>query len=1268
MKKLSALVFLMVGLVVFAADIPPEKLARLDSIRAAIRQKGARWTADINPIFLMPDDQFQKMLGLRDMPEPEERRDSVSSFAPKSTLDLPDSFDWRNYLGRDWTTPVRNQDGCGACWAFATVGAFEAAINIALDSAEYDPDLSEQHLVSCAFSWWGCDGGNFAGSMLLFTGVVDESCFPYAASDLPCDNKCADWEQRILFRSTGSSWIPNSIDQIKAAVYRHPIYTTMDVYQDFNSYSGGVYEHVWGSYRGGHAVVIVGWNDADSCWICKNSWGTGWGEGGWFRIKYGNSGIGDDSEEILAIAARVWSHSPIALVVPDTGINFSKVDSAVYARAFSPVMGDSDTVFVFDSAFVDGFRDDTAFSEDSFSFVLDGPTEIFWHWDTVTGVPKSLIAFTCEYDSAAVYMEYMSVFTDTVLQWMAESAVVISADSHQVFNTSDVRQVAVSFDHWSDGGSLTHSVVMPSSGVDTYEVFFATDTVRYKISFRSNAPVEITVDSVARYLPYDEFMDSASSHSAYASDLENGNVFYSFDHWTPDVGGRWIYFDVDSAETLFAHYLVQYQMVFSTDFGGGQMLISDSLRRAGWMARVDSGVPVYLQIAPPQDFLGHCYVFSMWSDSVDTAHQILPDTVPGHIPIVEYTEEMSRIVVETPYSSPNFSDSVAYPDSAVEVWVADSLVYDGEIRHICSGWRRRWIRFDTLIYSSFDGVGEGGARFPPDGWQVDSFYSSFALPNSWSPFCLPQHGNRFCQFDNEMRSAGTVLFLTTDTFFLPADADSLRFWFWIYHTAGGEADDTLFFLISQDYGASWDTLGAFSRQEFDHLWRRAEFDLSAYAGDSVLARFMVKCGGNGNPVMIDNVLCWAAYSCADSGAGDSLAFAPEWNCTVSFQWDDQYHLAVVSPYGTPTGEGWYYPDSAAVVSVEDTVYDGGWVYVFAGWTGAVSSAQNPCTLVVSAPGTVFAVWDTFLQAAVMPTVDGAIATVDGDTAPWSGILSPDSDSVWVDFVSPCSVGADSQAVFISWSDGVAEPHWARFSSPGTLWAQFEYQFRVRAVKNPPTGAGWISLGADTATDSLYAWVFEDSAVWISASDTDFNFTVETTYVFQSFSDGVDTAHSLAVAAPMRVEALYSAEVMTVEVALASDSVWTYPESLDAGETVQMGDGDEFVFVNGGNCPIDFGMRFLSASEVRWAPDTVQAPFRFILMGRFEDSAPAVYNPATDLVDTTSRWADENFGSGGFEVYPGDTARVWFHLALPTYYDSGGEHWIKIAVIGKISMP
>ena len=59
------------------------------------------------------------------------------------------------------------------------------------------------------------------------------------------------------------------------------------VYDDFFAYRSGVYRHVSGALAGGHCVAIIGYDDAQSCWICKNSWGPGWGDAGFFRIAYG---------------------------------------------------------------------------------------------------------------------------------------------------------------------------------------------------------------------------------------------------------------------------------------------------------------------------------------------------------------------------------------------------------------------------------------------------------------------------------------------------------------------------------------------------------------------------------------------------------------------------------------------------------------------------------------------------------------------------------------------------------------------------------------------------------------------------------------------------------------------------------------------------------------------------------------------------------------------------------------------------------------------
>jgi hypothetical protein len=73
--------------------------------------------------------------------------------------------------------------------------------------------------------------------------------------------------------------------------------TSFTVYQDFSSYESGVYQHVSGGARGGHAVTIIGYDntwggEGEGYWICKNSWGSSWGESGYFRIAYGECGLG----------------------------------------------------------------------------------------------------------------------------------------------------------------------------------------------------------------------------------------------------------------------------------------------------------------------------------------------------------------------------------------------------------------------------------------------------------------------------------------------------------------------------------------------------------------------------------------------------------------------------------------------------------------------------------------------------------------------------------------------------------------------------------------------------------------------------------------------------------------------------------------------------------------------------------------------------------------------------------------------------------------
>ena len=243
---------------------------------------------------------------------------TIPSLAPKSTNSLssktlvggpalPSYWDWRQHNG---VTPVKDQGQCGSCWAFSTVGSMEAAILLGSGTTT---DLSEQQLVSCNSYGWGCGGGNYAFDMEINPGAMLESCFPYQAADVACQSGCPHVFQLNSWGYVGNSYSVPSTTAIKNAIYTYgPISVCVAVDGYFQGYSGGVFNHNSASAID-HSVVLVGWDDANGCWIMKNSWSTGWGESGYMRIAYGCDQIG------YAAAYVVWVLPEPLLITPATG-------------------------------------------------------------------------------------------------------------------------------------------------------------------------------------------------------------------------------------------------------------------------------------------------------------------------------------------------------------------------------------------------------------------------------------------------------------------------------------------------------------------------------------------------------------------------------------------------------------------------------------------------------------------------------------------------------------------------------------------------------------------------------------------------------------------------------------------------------------------------------------------------------------------------------------------------------------------------------------
>ncbi|KAF0982978.1 hypothetical protein FDP41_010956 [Naegleria fowleri] len=226
-------------------------------------------------------------------------------------VQLPASFDARTAWPR-CVLPIRDQQSCGACWAFSSAYVLAQRYCVATGANSYTV-LSPEYQVDCDSLERGCQGGYLSSTwrFLTNTGTVPDTCIPYvsgrttsAGSAQSCQSQCKDGSALRFYKAKSASII-RGVDQIKIAIMTYgSVQAGFTVYRDFLNYKSGVYKHVSTTALGGHAVALIGWGSENGTpyWIAVNSWSTNWGERGYFRIALGSNESGIESQVYAGLA------------------------------------------------------------------------------------------------------------------------------------------------------------------------------------------------------------------------------------------------------------------------------------------------------------------------------------------------------------------------------------------------------------------------------------------------------------------------------------------------------------------------------------------------------------------------------------------------------------------------------------------------------------------------------------------------------------------------------------------------------------------------------------------------------------------------------------------------------------------------------------------------------------------------------------------------------------------------------------------------------
>jgi len=248
---------------------------------------GLSWKMAVNKFTDMTSEEMKAFKGYNKAGAIHQRDSMNFPSNVKLMNDLPASVDWRT---KNVISPVKNQGGCGSCWAFSATESLES--RVALDAGKL-LTLSAQQIVSCTQNPDECGGtGGCSGATpeLAFgyvqgAGITSEDNYPYEGVTGTCPTTLPTVVAGIKgFKQVATNSYEDLMNSVAGI---GPISISVDA-GSWGGYGGGIFDGCDQSSPDlDHAVQLVGYGTegGQDYWLVRNSWGEGWGENGYIRLK-----------------------------------------------------------------------------------------------------------------------------------------------------------------------------------------------------------------------------------------------------------------------------------------------------------------------------------------------------------------------------------------------------------------------------------------------------------------------------------------------------------------------------------------------------------------------------------------------------------------------------------------------------------------------------------------------------------------------------------------------------------------------------------------------------------------------------------------------------------------------------------------------------------------------------------------------------------------------------------------------------------------------